>query len=98
VRALAGRDREAPVVLLAHNPVFFEEASGLVALQLSGHTHGGQVNVGGVAGALLPYVAGRYVRNGSTLYVSRGIGITGAPVRLAAAPEITRLVLTAGRV
>ncbi len=96
-RALAQRDREAPVILLAHNPVFFEEASGLVALQLSGHTHGGQVNVGGVAGRLLPFVAGRYQRNGSTLYVSRGIGITGAPVRLAAAPEITRVVLTGRR-
>jgi predicted MPP superfamily phosphohydrolase len=94
VRALQGADREAPVVLLAHNPVFFEEASGLVALQLSGHTHGGQVNVAGVAGALLPFVAGRYVRDRATLYVSRGIGITGAPVRLAAAPEVTRVVLT----
>lgn len=98
VRALARRDREAPVILLAHNPVFFEEAAGLVALQLSGHTHGGQVNLGGVAGALLPYVAGRYERSGSTLYVSRGIGITGAPVRLAAAPEITRLTLSGRRV
>lgn len=98
VRALERSDREAPVILLAHNPVFFEEAAGLVALQLSGHTHGGQVNLGGVAGALLPYVAGRYQRSGSTLYVSRGIGITGAPVRLSAAPEITRLVLTGRRV
>jgi uncharacterized protein len=98
VRALARRDREAPVILLAHNPVFFDESAGMVSLQLSGHTHGGQVNVGGVAGAILDYVAGRYTRSGSTLYVSRGIGITGAPVRLAAAPEITRLVLTAGRV
>lgn len=98
VRALEGRDRESPVILLAHNPVFFEEAAGLVALQLSGHTHGGQVNPGGVAGAVLPFVAGRYERSGSTLYVSRGIGITGAPVRLSAAPEITRLVLTGRRV
>ncbi len=96
-RALAGRSSDAPVILLAHNPVFFEEAAGLVALQLSGHTHGGQINVGGVAGAVLPYVAGRYVRGASTLYVSRGIGITGAPVRLAAAPEITRVSLTARR-
>ena len=97
VRALAGRDPDAPVVLLAHNPVFFEESAGLVSLQLSGHTHGGQINVGGVASAMLPYVAGRYERARSTLYVSRGIGITGAPVRLAARPEITRVSLTARR-
>ncbi len=92
--ALRGADPEAPVVLLAHNPVFFDRVDARVAVQLSGHTHGGQVNVGGVARSVLRYVAGRYTRGDSTLYVSRGIGITGAPVRLAAAPEITRIEVT----
>lgn len=96
-RALAGRDPDAPVVLLAHNPVFFREAAGRVALQLSGHTHGGQVNVGHVADRLMPFVAGRYARGGSSLFVSRGVGITGPPVRLAAPPEVVRVSLTARR-
>jgi predicted MPP superfamily phosphohydrolase len=93
--ALRGQPDDEPVVLLAHNPICFDiPMRRRPALQLSGHTHGGQVNVAGVAGALLPFVAGRYVRDRATLYVSRGIGITGAPVRLAAAPEVTRVVLT----
>jgi hypothetical protein len=96
-RALAGADPEAPVVLLAHNPVYFTKAAGRVALQLSGHTHGGQVNVGHVADRLMPFVAGRYERGGSSLFVSRGVGITGPPVRLAAPPEVVRVSLTARR-
>ncbi len=96
-RALRGKDRDAPTVLLAHNPVYIEESEGRVALQLSGHTHGGQINVGNVAGRVLPFVAGRYVRGGTTLFVSRGVGITGPPVRLAAAPEVVRIALTARR-
>jgi uncharacterized protein len=96
-KALLGVDHEAPVVLLAHNPQFFDEASDRVALQLSGHTHGGQINIAGIAKSILPYIAGRYTQRRSTLYVSRGIGITGAPVRLAAPPEIVRIGLTSRR-
>ncbi len=96
-RALQGTPSGAPRVLLAHNPAYFDEVRGRVAVQLSGHTHGGQINVGGVARVIMPYVAGRYERSGSTLYVSRGVGITGAPVRLAAAPEVTRIALTGRR-
>jgi uncharacterized protein len=90
--------RELPRVLLCHNPSFFEEAAGQVALQLSGHTHGGQVNLGvRPADYLLPggWVAGRYDLAGSTLYVNRGFGTVGPPARLGARPEVTRLVLTA---
>lgn len=96
--ALRGRDPDAPRVLLAHNPVCFDlPGARRAALQLSGHTHGGQINPGNAVGALLPYVAGRYARDGSVLYVSRGVGITGPPVRLAARPEVVRVALTARR-
>ena len=88
--------RDLPRVLLCHNPVFFEEAAGRVALQLSGHTHGGQVNLGiRPADYLLPHgwVAGRYDLNGSALYVNRGFGTVGPPARIGARPEVTRIVL-----
>lgn len=92
--ALRGRDPEDPVLLLAHNPKCFDFAKGRVALQVSGHTHGGQINALGVAGEMLPYVAGLYRDEGSTLFVSRGIGTTGPPVRVNAQPEVVRLALT----
>ena len=96
-RALAGLPPDIPRVLLAHQPPFFNESQGRVALQLSGHTHGGQINPGfRPAAAVMDFVAGRYDRAGSILYVNRGFGVTGPPARVAAAPEITKLVLLAG--
>lgn len=92
--ALRGHDPAAPVILLAHNPIFFGATPARVKLQLSGHTHGGQVNLGPLVRSAMPYVAGRYGRADRTLYVSRGVGITGPPVRLGAAPEIVRIGLT----
>lgn len=97
---LAGRVAPAldlPRVLLCHNPSFFAEAAGRVALQLSGHTHGGQVNLGiRPADYILPggWVAGRYDQQGSALYVNRGFGTVGPPARLGAPPEVTRIILT----
>jgi predicted MPP superfamily phosphohydrolase len=88
---------DMPRVLLCHNPSFFAESAGRVGLQLSGHTHGGQVNLGVTpAEWLLPggWVAGRYDSKGSALYVNRGFGTVGPPARLGAPPEVTRIVLT----
>jgi len=94
-RALAQVPDDLPRVLLCHNPVFFEEARGQVALQMSGHTHGGQVNLGiRPADMLLPYVAGHYREEGSSLYVNRGFGTAGPPARVQAPPEVTVAVLT----
>jgi predicted MPP superfamily phosphohydrolase len=89
---------DMPRVLLCHNPSFFEESAGRVGLQISGHTHGGQVNLGlRPADLLLPggWVAGRYDLRGSALYVNRGFGTVGPPARIGAPPEVTRIVLTA---
>jgi predicted MPP superfamily phosphohydrolase len=94
--ALASVPRDLPRVLLCHNPVYFPEIAGEVALQLSGHTHGGQVNlVVRPADLVLPYgyVEGQYERNGSKLYINRGFGTAGPPARVQAPPEITRVVL-----
>ncbi|WP_438016570.1 metallophosphoesterase [Sorangium sp. So ce315] len=95
-RALADVPRDLPRVLLCHNPVFFPEASGEVALQLSGHTHGGQVNLlVRPADVVLPhgYVAGLYERGGAHLYINRGFGTAGPPARIGAPPEVSRIVL-----
>jgi predicted MPP superfamily phosphohydrolase len=94
--ALSGVDRELPRILLAHQPRYIEESAGRVALQLSGHTHGGQINPGfRPADLLMDYVAGRYERAGSTLYVNRGFGVAGPPSRVGAPPEVTKLVVVA---
>jgi len=94
-RAMAGRDVERPVVLLAHQPQAILEAEALgVDLQLSGHTHGGQIFPFGYLVALTsPYVAGLYRHKRAAIYVSRGTGYWGPPMRLGSPAEITHLEL-----
>jgi predicted MPP superfamily phosphohydrolase len=97
-RALAGRDETRPVVLMAHQPRQVRVAARhKVDLQLSGHTHGGQIwPWHGIArmqqGGLL---AGLYKFGETQLYVSRGTGYVGPPVRIGAPAEITRITLRA---
>jgi predicted MPP superfamily phosphohydrolase len=89
-----GLDADVPRILLAHQPRYFDEAAGRVALQLSGHTHGGQINPGfRLADLFMRFVAGRYERDGSTLWVNRGFGVAGPPSRVGAPPEVTKIVL-----
>jgi predicted MPP superfamily phosphohydrolase len=99
-RALEGRGEAALTVLLAHDPARFDEAADAGAhLVLSGHTHGGQIAMPFASRALSlaslahPYNVGVYRRKGATLYVHPGLGTTGPPIRLGAAPEVTILVL-----
>jgi predicted MPP superfamily phosphohydrolase len=67
-----------------------------IDLQISGHTHGGQIwPFHYFVRLAIPFVAGRYSRNGSELYVSRGTGFWGPPMRLFAPSEITELVIRA---
>ncbi len=99
-RALTGRDSGRPAILLAHDPSTFHRASlHDIDLQISGHTHGGQIwPFGYVVRLAVPFVAGRYHRNGSHLYVSRGTGFWGPPMRLFAPSEITELVIRSASV
>jgi len=94
-RALAGRDPERAAVLLAHDPATFARARGAeIDLQLSGHTHGGQIwPFAWFVRIATPYVAGRYREGRAQLYVSRGTGFWGPPLRLFAPAEITEITL-----
>ncbi|WP_245878956.1 metallophosphoesterase [Streptosporangium subroseum] len=94
-RALGGRDRSRSTVLLAHQPVQASEAARYgVDLQLSGHTHGGQmVPFNLVIPLQQPVVSGLGEVDGTQVYVTRGAGFWGPPVRVGAPPEITLLEL-----
>lgn len=94
-RALAGRDRNRGLILLAHQPKqVFEAAEADVDLQLSGHTHGGQMFPFGYLVKLQqPYVGGFHMHQGTALYVSRGTGYWGPPMRVGAPAEITHIEL-----
>jgi hypothetical protein len=94
-RALSMVPDDRARVLLSHQPASVDAWAGRVGLQLSGHTHGGQVNPGfRPADFLMRYVAGRYQVGATQLYVNRGFGVVGPPVRVGAPPEITRIILT----
>jgi hypothetical protein len=87
-------------VLLSHNPDVFPVAADLgYDLVISGHTHGGQITVeildqwANPGRFFTPFVAGEYRRGNAALYVSRGIGTVGLPMRIGAMPEITLLRL-----
>jgi uncharacterized protein len=95
--ALDGRDDATPVVLLAHQPFMVDQARAAgVGLQLSGHTHGGQLWPFDYAIRLdQPSVEG-LTRHGDTqLYVTSGAGYWGPPMRVGARPEVTVVELRA---
>ena len=88
-------------ILLNHNPNSFERAVELgIDLTLAGHSHGGQLALSFINRGLAlvrpetPYVSGWYAKADSQLYVNRGIGTTGPPIRFGARPEITLFELT----
>jgi predicted MPP superfamily phosphohydrolase len=93
--AVRGRDPALPLVLLAHHPRTIRRAVAMgVDLQLSGHTHGGQLlPLGWLSRLFEPQVHG-LARHGSTwLYVSAGTGYWGPPMRVGTTQEITALTL-----
>ncbi len=95
-RALDGRDVDNnPVVLLAHQPVQVEDAATRgVDLQLSGHTHGGQLYpFHHFVSLAQPAVSGLARVDNTQLYVTRGAGFWGPPVRVGAPPDISVLEL-----
>ena len=83
-------------ILLAHRPHIFDEENNYnIDLQLSGHTHGGQFFPWKLfIGAIWKYYKGLYNHKGTWLYVNRGTGYWGPPLRTGVAAEITHLVLT----
>ncbi len=96
--AVAGAPPSDVRVLLAHQPrsAFAAQAAGY-DLQLSGHTHGGQYFPFNLLVRLFqPFVAGLHRLESMWLYVSRGTGYWGPPLRLCAPPEITLLELVSG--
>ena len=96
--ALAGRDPDRPVVLLAHQPRGVEDAAKKgVDLQISGHTHGGQIwPFGALVRLAQPFVTGLGTFGPTKLYVSAGTGYWGPPMRLGTRAEVTRLTLRRG--
>ncbi len=98
-RALADRDPALASVLLAHQPVMIHEAvKHGVDLQLSGHTHGGQLWPGNLIAELSnPTVAGLDRYGDTQLYVSRGAGAWGPPVRVGAPADVTVVELASGQ-
>jgi predicted MPP superfamily phosphohydrolase len=95
--AVVGRDPERELVMLAHQPAQIDASVAVgVGLQLSGHTHGGQLYPFGALTRLIqPYLAGlhHHPNTGTQIYVSRGTGFWGPPMRVLAPAEITTLHL-----
>ncbi len=94
-KALLGRDPKRVAVLLAHQPAAIAEAAQLgIDLQLSGHTHAGQLWPWGYFVRLQqPYVYGLHRHGDAQIYVSAGTGYWGPPMRLASESEITEVIL-----
>jgi len=98
-QALQGIPRDEATVLLAHEPDYADTViSSAVDLQLSGHSHGGQVRLPLVGAPFLPYLARKYPwglrqLDRLQLYTNRGIGTILLPVRFNCPPEVTLLTL-----
>lgn len=95
-RAMRQVAADQPRILLCHNPDVAEEQHGpRIDLMVSGHTHGGQIRVPGVGTPVLPSRYGQKYASGLVqgphfpVYVTRGLGVGGIPVRLGVPPEVT---------
>jgi uncharacterized protein len=98
--ALDGIPTDAPTILLAHEPDYADKVSltKRVSLQLSGHSHGGQVALPFIGPLILPsfgqiYHTGLYNVNGMMQYTNRGLGMIRPYVRFNCRPEITHITL-----
>lgn len=98
--SLAKLPQDAPVILLAHEPDLADNFAldGRISLQLSGHSHGGQVRLPGIGAPILPHLGRKYdqglyrVRD-MWVYTTRGIGLGPVPTRFNCPPEITEITL-----
>lgn len=103
-QAFAGCRETDLAVALVHEPDYFPTLvkSTPVHLQLSGHSHGGQVRIPALGPVTLPrwgriYHTGLYELNGRSIYVGRGLGMVGLPVRFDCPPEITEITFEAAK-
>lgn len=99
--ALNGLPENMTKICLSHQPNYWPEIKKHnVDLTFCGHTHGGQFGIVGTQISLArlasPYVAGLYKEDGQQLYVNRGLGVFGIPMRIGMPPEITELTLRRG--
>lgn len=99
--AMVNRRRNMTSILLVHEPDFADASvsDGRISLQLSGHSHGGQVRLPFIGALRLPswgqrYDHGLYHLRDMLLYTNRGIGLVGIPVRFNCPPEVTELTLS----
>jgi predicted MPP superfamily phosphohydrolase len=93
-KALACK-QDAPTIILSHQPKIIEEVGEGVDLMLSGHTHGGQIYPFRFFVSLnQPYISGLHQHTPDLqIYVNRGTGYWGPPMRLGASSEITEITL-----
>ncbi len=95
-KALEHRDKKSPTVLLAHQPRFIEHVGSGVDLILSGHTHGGQLYpFKALVKLQQSYVSGLHQHNENLqIYINKGTGFWGPPMRLGASSEITEITIS----
>lgn len=101
-RTLEGVSQDEPVFLLCHEPDLADQnaSNHRIDLQLSGHTHGGQIRIPGFGALILPYLGrkydlGLYKIGNMLLYTNRGLGVISEPVRFNCPPEISHFILQA---
>ena len=97
--ALAMVPPRQALIALTHDPDMFPELRERADVVLAGHTHGGQIGIPLLRRAAAPttrgYIGGEVREGGGYMHVSRGVGTTGLPIRLAEPPEIALLRLRA---
>lgn len=100
-KTMAGLEENVPKILLAHSPDILQKTRDKkINLILTGHTHGGQVNIPFLVKLVLPlkydkkYQQGLFQDNDTYLYVNRGVGTTLLPIRFNSPPEVTLITLT----
>ena len=97
--ALADVPEETALIVLSHDPDLFPSVPARAALTVSGHTHGGQVDIPIARRGVIPsrfgdrYAAGHVEEGGRHLFVTRGVGTSGWPIRFRAPPEVVVLTL-----
>jgi predicted MPP superfamily phosphohydrolase len=98
IRSFAGCRKTDTALALVHEPDYFPTMVRLTPVQLSGHSHGGQVRIPALGPLILPrlgriYHTGLYELNGRFVYTGRGLGMVGLPLRFDCPPELTEIIL-----